>query len=92
MIIDQVLQLIDSGQFDDIKPTGQLEKKIDKHKRVTSQLIRDHGMAVSERIHFRNFASYTLKQGSLVEQDGFIRGLNVPLFVKNKTIYRRIET
>jgi hypothetical protein len=69
----------------------QLEKKIDKHKRVTSQLIKDHGMVMSERTQFRNFASYTLKQGSLSEQDGFIRGLNIPLFVKDKTIYRRLD-
>jgi len=91
MITDQILSLIDAGQFDDIKPTEQLEKKIDKHKRVTSQLIKDHGMVMSERTQFRNFASYTLKQGSLSEQDGFIRGLNIPLFVKDKTIYRRLD-
>jgi len=57
--------------------------------RKWSQLIKDHGLKLAERDHFRNFASYTLKQGTLSEQDGFIRGLNTPLFVKNKTIYRR---
>ncbi len=91
MITDQILGLIDAGQFDDVTPTEQLEKKIDKHKRVTSQLIKDHGMVMSERTQFRNFASYTLKQGSLSEQDGFIRGLNIPLFVKDKTIHRRLD-
>lgn len=70
MITAQIIELIESGQLDDIEPTERLAKKIDKHKRVTSQLFKDHGMVMSDRTHFRNFASYTLKQGSLSEQDG----------------------
>lgn len=87
----QILGLIETGEFDDVEPSEVLFKRIEQHKRMTSQLIKDHGLKLTERDHFRNFASYTLKQGTLSEQDGFIRGLNTPLFVKNKIIYRRIE-
>lgn len=74
-----------------IEPTEQLFGKIEQYKRVTSQLIKDHGIEASERAHFKNYASYVLRQGTIHEQDGFIRGLNVPLFVKNKKIYRRLS-
>lgn len=91
MIVEQILGLIESGEFDDVEPNEFLFRRIEQHKRITSQLIKDHGIKLTERDHFRNFASYTLKQGTLSEQDGFIRGINVPLFVKDKTIYRRIN-
>jgi len=91
MITDQILTMTDAGEFDDIEPTEQLFNKIEQYKRVTSQLIKDHGMETSELAHFRNYASYVLRQGTINEQDGFIRGLNLPLLVKNKQIYRRIS-
>lgn len=90
MIVEQILGLVETGGFDDIEPSEALFNRIEQHKRMTSQLIKDHGLKLTERDHFRNFASYTLKQGTLSEQDGFIRGLNMPLFVKDRTIYRRI--
>jgi len=89
-ITDQILKMVDDGEFDDIEPAEQLFSKIEKYKRVTSQLIKDHGIVATERQHFKNYASYILRQGSMNEQDSFIRGLNSPLFVKCKTIYRRI--
>lgn len=91
-ITEQVLLMIESGDFDDIEPTEKLFSRIEQHKRITSQLIKDHGLKLTERDHFRNYASYVLKQGTLNEQDGLIRGLNVPLFVKNKKIYSRLDT
>lgn len=89
MITEQILQLVDDGQFDDLEVTEKLFKRIEEHKRITSQLIKDHGLKLTERDHFRNYASYVLRQGGLSEQDDFIRGLNSPLFVRNKLIYRR---
>ena len=89
MITEQILAMVDAGELDDIEPAEQLFKKVEQYKRVTSQLIKDHGIESSERAHFKNYASYILRQGSLSEQDGFIRGLNIPLFVKDKKIYRR---
>ena len=86
-ITEQVLRMVDAGEFDDVEPTEQLFKRIENYKRVTSQLIKDYGIPTSERAHFKNYASYILRQGSLSEQDTFIRGLNTPLFVKNKIIY-----
>lgn len=92
MITEQILAMVDAGELDDIEPAEQLFKKVEQYKRVTSQLIKDHGIESSERAYFKNYASYILRQGSLSEQDGFIRGLNMPLFVKDKKIQRRIET
>lgn len=92
IITDQILGMIESGDFDNVEPTEKLYKRIEQHKRITSQLIKDHGLKLTERDHFRNYASYVLKQGTLSEQDDFIRGLNVPLFVENKHIARRCET
>ncbi len=89
MITEQILAMVDNGDFDDIEPTEQLFNKIEHYKRVTGQLIKDYGIDASEKTHFRNYASYVLKQGTLNEQDGFIRGLNLPLFVSDKKIYRR---
>jgi len=37
-----------------------------------------------------NLTSYTLRQGSANEQNTFIRGLNLTLFVKYKNIYRKV--
>jgi site-specific DNA recombinase len=91
-ITDQILAMVDEGTFDDIEPTEQLFKRIEHYKRVTSQLIKDHGIESNERALFKNYASYILRQGTLNEQDGFIRGLNLPLFVKDKKIYRRYES
>jgi DNA invertase Pin-like site-specific DNA recombinase len=91
MITDQILAMTDAGTFDDIEPNERLFGKIEQYKRVTSQLIKDHGIETSEKAHFKNYASYVLRQGTLDEQDGFIRGLNLPLFVKDKTIYRRYD-
>lgn len=91
-ITEQMLAMVDSGHFDDIEPTEQLFKRIESYKRVTSQLIKDHGIVATERVHFKNYASYILRQGSLNEQDSFIRGLNLPLFVAGKHIYRRLES
>lgn len=88
MIVDQILTMIETGEFDDIEPTERLFKRIVQHKKITSQLIKDHGLNITERTHFRNYASYVLKQGSITEQDGLIRGLNTPLHVKNRQIYR----
>lgn len=90
IITDQILAMIEEGQFDDLEVTEKLYKRIEQHKRITSQLIRDHGLQLSERDHFRNYASYVLKQGTLNEQDDFIRGLNIPLFVKGRAIHRRV--
>jgi site-specific DNA recombinase len=89
MITEQILAMTDAGTFDDIEPTERLFTKIEQYKRVTSQLIKDHGIETSERAHFKNYASYVLRQGTLDEQDGFIRGLNLPLFVRERQIYRR---
>lgn len=88
MITSQILVMIEEGQFDDLEVTEKLYKRIEQHKRITSQLIRDHGLKLSERDHFRNYASYVLKQGTLSEQDDFIRGLNIPLFVQDRKIFR----
>lgn len=88
MITEQILAMVDAGTFDDLEPTERLFKKIEEYKRVTSQLIKDHGIESTERAHFKNYASYILQQGSINEQDGFIRGLNTPLFIKSKEIYR----
>jgi site-specific DNA recombinase len=90
-ITEQILAMTDRGEFDDLEPTERLFKKIEDYKRVTSQLFKDHGIASNERAHFRNYASYILRQGNINEQDTFIRGLNIPLFVSCKIIYRRIE-
>lgn len=87
-ITEQILLMVDGGELDSIEPSEELFNKIEQYKRVTIQLIKDHGIVATERQHFRNYASYILRQGSLSEKDGFIRGLNVPLFVKNRTIYR----
>jgi site-specific DNA recombinase len=91
MITNQILAMVDAGNFDDIEPTEQLFKRIEHYKRVTSQLIKDHGIESSERTHFRNYASYILRQGTLNEKDGFIRGLNVPLIVIGRMITRHIH-
>lgn len=91
MITEQILAMTDVGAFDDIEPTERLFGNIEQYKRVTSQLIKDHGIETSERAHFKNYASYVLRQGTLDEQDGFIRGLNLPLFVRGRQIYRRYD-
>ena len=88
-ITEHILAMTDRGEFDDLEPTERLLKKIEDYKRVTSQLCKDHGIASSERAHFRNYASYVLRQGSINEQDTFIRGLNIPLFVESKKIFRK---
>ena len=88
-ITEQVLAMVDAGTFDDIEPTEKLFKRIESYKRVTSQLIKDYGIETTERAHFKNYASYILRQGSLSEKDDFIRGLNLPLFVADKTITRQ---
>ena len=80
--------MTDRGEFDDLEPTERLFKRIEDYKRVTSQLFKDHGIASNERAHFRNYASYILRQGSINEQDTFIRGLNTPMFVHDRTISR----
>ena len=82
-ITEQILRMVDDGEFDDIEPTGQLFKKIEQYKRVTSQLIKDHGITTIDRQHFKNYASYILHRGSLSEQDGFIRGLSTPIIVSS---------
>lgn len=87
-ITEQILQMVDDGDFDDIELSEKLSKKIEQYKRVTSQLIKDHGITSTERQHFKNYASYILQQGSLSEKDGFVRGLNTPLFVTSKIIKR----
>ena len=84
--------MIENGDFDDLDPTEKLFNRIEQHKRITSQLIKDHGLKLTERDHFRNYASYVLKQGTLSEQDDFVRGLNIPLFVQNRQIFRRFES
>lgn len=88
-ITEQTLSMVDNGEFDDIEPAEQLYEKIEQYKRVTSQLIKDHGITATERQHFKNYASYILQQGTLSEKDGVIRGINVPLFVNRKRINRR---
>jgi hypothetical protein len=90
MIASQILAMIEEGLFDDLEVTKKLYRRIEQHKQITSQLIRDHGLQLSERDHFRNYASYVLKQESLNEQDDFIRGLNVPLLVQDELIFRRL--
>jgi len=90
-ITEQILTMTDRGEFDDIEPTERLFKKIEDYKRVTSQLFKDHGIVSNERAHFRNYASYILRQGSINEQDTFIRGLNATLFIKDRVISRCIE-
>ena len=88
-ITEQILQMVDAGEFDDIEPSDKLFRKIEQYKRVTSQLIKDHGISATERQYFKNYASYILRQGTLSEKDDFIRGLNTPMFVANKAIYRQ---
>lgn len=91
MITEQILAMVDAGEFDDIEPTEQLFKKIEQYKRVTSQLIKDHGIVATERQHFKHYASYILQQGTLSEKDGFIRGLNTPLIVKSRLIKKKCD-
>lgn len=88
MITNQILAMIEEGKFDDIEVAEKLYIQIERHKRIISQLISDHELHLSERDHFCNYASYVLKRGVLNEQDDFVRGLNVPLFVRQRVIYR----
>ncbi len=88
-ITKQILQMVDAGEFDDIGPSEKLFSKIEQYKRVTSQLIKDHGIVTTERQHFKNYASYILKQGTLSEQDEFIRGMNTSIFLKNHNLRRQ---
>lgn len=85
-ITEQILAMVDAGDFDNVEPSEKLFNTIEQYKRVTSQLIRDYGIAATERQHFKNYASYILQQGTLSEKDSFIRGLNVPLFVNGRQI------
>ncbi len=87
MITDQILAMIEDGKFDDIEVSENLSNRIERHKSVTSQLVKDHGLKMTERDHFRNYASYVLKQGALSEQDSLVRGLMAKLLVKDKQIY-----
>lgn len=87
-ITEQILTMVNRGEFENTELSLQLSKKIDQYKRVTSQLIKDHGITATDQDHFRNYASYTLQQGSLHEKDQFIRGLNTPLSVSSKQIHR----
>lgn len=87
-ITEQILQMVDAGEFNDIEPSEKLFNKIEQYKRVTSQLIKDHGIVATERQYFKNYASYILRQGNLSEKDSFIRGLNVPLWVKSGKIHK----
>lgn len=87
-IAQQILEMTDNGEFDNIELSEQLSKKIDRYKRVTSQLIKDHGISTTEHQHFKNYASYILQQGSLNEKDSFVRGLGIPLYVSNGIISR----
>ena len=80
--------MVDNGEFDDVEPSEKLFNRIEEYKKVTSQLIKDHGITATERQHFKNYASYILQQGSLSEKDRFIRGLNQQLFVINKIIHK----
>ena len=89
-ITEQMLRMVDAGEFDDIKPSERLSRKIDQYKRVTSQLIKDHGIAVTERQHFKNYASYVLRQGTLSEQDEFIRGMNSIILLQNRNLRRQL--
>ena len=91
MITEQILAMVDAGLLDDIEPAERLFKKIEDYKRVTSQLIKDHGIESTERAHFKNYASYILRQGTLNEKDNFIRGLGIPLFVRDQTIKRGFD-
>lgn len=91
MIKEQILTLVDQGLFDDIEPSEQLFRRIEQYKRVTSQLIKDYGITATERQHFKNYASYILRQGTLNEKDSFIRGLDAPLFVHNQIISRQFN-
>lgn len=86
MITEQILAIVENSELDSITPTERLLKKIEEYKKVTSQLIKDYGIVTTEQQHFRNYASYVLKQGSLQEKDNFIRGINKPLFVSNQRI------
>ena len=47
MISEQILAMIENGEFDDIEPTEALFKRVEQHKRITSQLIKDHGRHLS---------------------------------------------
>lgn len=91
MIVNQILAMVDQGLFDDIEPFESLFRRIEQYKRVTSQLIKDHGIVATERQYFKNYASYTLRQGSLSEKDSFIRGLNEALFVSDRVIFRKMQ-
>jgi hypothetical protein len=90
-ITEQILAMTDRGEFDNLEPSERLFKKIEDYKRITSQLFKDHGIVGNEREHFRNYASYILRQESINEQDTFIRGLNIPLFVRNRVISKCIS-
>ena len=89
-ITEQILQMVDAGVFNDIEPSERLFKKIEQYKRVTSQLIKDHGIAASEGQHFKNYASYVLRQGTLSEQDEFIRGMNSTILLHNRNLRRQL--
>ena len=89
-ITEQILRMVDAGEFDDIEPSEKLFKKMEQYKRVTSQLIKDHGLTASKEQHFKNYASYVLQQGTISEQDEFIRGMNSIILLKNRNLRRQL--
>ena len=86
-----MLALVNKDKFNDTALSKKLIDKLEQYKRVTRQLIRDYGIKESEIQYFKNYANYILRQGSINEQDDFIRGLQTILYVQDRRILLRVE-
>lgn len=90
-VVEQMLALVNKDKFNDTALSKKLIDKLEQYKRVTRQLIRDYGIKESEQQYFKNYANYILRQGSINEQDDFIRGLQTILYVQDRRILLRVE-
>lgn len=86
-LIEQFIQLIDKIDLDETSIKQKLKSEVERIKRFNKSILGNtHQRIEIEDIDIKNYAKYTLKDGSLIEQRSILECITNKILLNNKNI------
>lgn len=85
-------QFIEELDMKNISLSQRLKNSFYEYRKIANQVLTQQSIDIRENdIDIKSYARYLFKEGSSREKGEFIRGLNIPLYLYNKNIYKTCQ-
>lgn len=89
-LITEFMEFVDTYDFNTLEIGEKLKNSLDDYQRVTREILRQQSVDAAS-VDLRSYAHYVLREGTIREKADFIRGLKLPLVLKDRKVVIRTE-